>query len=804
MKTRLALGLLAAISIVAATLPLSAQNTQCSNRPAGDSTNACANTRFVTTAIAAIPGGVPGGANTQVQFNNAGAFGGSANLTWVSPALSVGAAGTTGQVKYVSTNGSAVTVQASATTAAWAFTWPTTAGISGQVLSTNGSGVTSWATSSSVNVFNPTDAAYGAKCDGVTDDTVAFQTMATAVRTAGAGTIEFPSNADCQVFPTPAVGTQTVLNLNATDGVTINFNNSRFRSAGTYTGGRIVRVIEVIGSRNITINGYNAIQTTTTAADVINGFAGIYMQDAVDTITINGAYQQYGRSLVECVEGSSGGKNLTIRGAIADNVFYGVAVTKNCEQSKIDIKGINTGRVLDIYNAKQVVANIISEIGTNCIGDVLLGVYTDNTKTAAQNTLSEVTLNYYSSAINATCPALVGMFIQQGTATTTPGFIRNVNVTIDALVGTAANTPVGFELYKQAFGAGADTTTRGHTLENFTLSGSFVGFANNVNVVNVGQFGTWGGETVRNINFKNLTSTGSGTGDFAFNATGFGYTRFSNVRFAHDLNLTNATTSLEFDWGVSFPNNASITQIQTANKYQRSQGAGLAPVWSSVVMTVVQQQFTASGTYTPTTGMVYVQLECVGGGGGGGGVDGAASMMFIGGGGGSGGYSRSTVAAATIGASKTVTIGAGGAGGAAGPNTGSVGTASCFTATSCVSGQIITANGGGGGSHGSSGSAPVGGPGATSGTGAIAAQGTTGMPGVFNTANITIYSPGGAGASSHFGGGASTNATVGGSTGTAAGPFGGGGSGGATQSASDFAGGNGSSGLCVATEFVAQ
>ena len=40
--------------------------------------------------------GSAGGSNTQVQFNNSTALGGSVNLTWVSPALTIGVAGTTG------------------------------------------------------------------------------------------------------------------------------------------------------------------------------------------------------------------------------------------------------------------------------------------------------------------------------------------------------------------------------------------------------------------------------------------------------------------------------------------------------------------------------------------------------------------------------------------------------------------------------------------------------------------------------------------------------------------------------------
>lgn len=55
----------------------------------------------------------PGGANTQVQFNNAGAFGASANLTWVSPALTIGVGGaTTGQLKMAGSTSGTTTVVA--------------------------------------------------------------------------------------------------------------------------------------------------------------------------------------------------------------------------------------------------------------------------------------------------------------------------------------------------------------------------------------------------------------------------------------------------------------------------------------------------------------------------------------------------------------------------------------------------------------------------------------------------------------------------------------------------------------------
>lgn len=87
--------------------------------------------------------GSAGGSNTQVQFNNATSLGGSANLTWVSPALTIGVAGTTtGQLQLAPAGNAAgtVTVQNLATTAAYNFNLPATSGTSGQPLLSGGGG----------------------------------------------------------------------------------------------------------------------------------------------------------------------------------------------------------------------------------------------------------------------------------------------------------------------------------------------------------------------------------------------------------------------------------------------------------------------------------------------------------------------------------------------------------------------------------------------------------------------------------------------------------------------------------------
>lgn len=215
---------------------------------------------------------------------------------------------------------------------------------------------------------------------------------------------------------------------------------------------------------------------------------------------------------------------------------------------------------------------------------------------------------------------------------------------------------------------------------------------------------------------------------------------------------------------------------------------------------VVTQVFTSNGTYTPTSGMVYVILECQGSGGGGGGVTGALGTMVSGGGGGSGAYGRSIQTAAQIGASQTVTIGAAGAGGTAGNNAGSNG------ATTSV-GTLCTAGGGSGGGWNSGLVFIVSqyGNGGTAGTGnVVAIAGRNGEIRVATTAAST-YDIGGSGGSSWFGaGGIGQLVASGANPGGAGTGYGSGGAGATEQNANGTtaAGGNGTAGIVVATEFV--
>lgn len=225
-------------------------------------------------------------------------------------------------------------------------------------------------------------------------------------------------------------------------------------------------------------------------------------------------------------------------------------------------------------------------------------------------------------------------------------------------------------------------------------------------------------------------------------------------------------------------------------------------VTNTGVVAVKKQVFTATGTYTPSTGMVYAIIECVGGGAGGGGAATATSGFNGGGGGGAGGYSRILVTAASIGASKAVTIGTGGAGGTPGFNNGTAG-GDTSVGVLCV-GKGATA---GTGANGTSGFGS-GGAGGVAGTGDLAIPGEPGGSSVFVSA-ITpqISASTNVGGNTVFGAGGKTGPVAAASavSGVAGTGFGSGGSGGLFHNiAGSIGGGAGQPGIVFITEYTNQ
>jgi hypothetical protein len=167
--------------------------------------------------------------------------------------------------------------------------------------------------------------------------------------------------------------------------------------------------------------------------------------------------------------------------------------------------------------------------------------------------------------------------------------------------------------------------------------------------------------------------------------------------------------------------------------------------------------FTSDGTWTKSAGMQRIIVDCIGGGGGGGGsATTSANQAGAGAGGGGGGYGYEVLRAQDVTDTVTVTVGTGGAGGAIG-TTGDTGTTTSF-------GAYVTA---------------------AAGTGGASLNAGTDLyhinPGTGGNFSLSYNSAGAQGSSGHVGLRVGSNVETanqrawGGTGGTAAGPFGGGG-----------------------------
>lgn len=268
-------------------------------------------------------------------------------------------------------------------------------------------------------------------------------------------------------------------------------------------------------------------------------------------------------------------------------------------------------------------------------------------------------------------------------------------------------------------------------------------------------------------------------------------------------NLASAITDETGTGALVFANSPTVVTptiasfVNANHNHTNAAGGGILNLFGTIAI----QKFTASGTYTPNPKMIYCVIECWGAGGGGGNVLAASNYNLYASGGGSGGYSKLTATAATIGASKAVTIGAGGAGNSAASTT----TANNVFGGDTSVGTICIAKGGSNGGYAQGGVqvSGVGIGGSTTGAvGDITAAGINGLAGFYSgVVGQDLQTVAGSGGSTMLGGAGAGAVDASGASAVA--NTGSGGAGGSQYHTTNAnrAGGTGGSGLVIITEY---
>ena len=190
-------------------------------------------------------------------------------------------------------------------------------------------------------------------------------------------------------------------------------------------------------------------------------------------------------------------------------------------------------------------------------------------------------------------------------------------------------------------------------------------------------------------NGSNVATAVALSGDCTIANTGaITCTKTNGTSFAASA-TTNTTNASNITSGTLSVNRFNSGTGASSSTYLRGDGTWATPSGGSGAAGDIQT-FTSNGTWTKPASGTLAFIECWGGGGGGGRRSGASCVC----GGGGGGYNSKTVPLSTLGATETVTIGAGGAGQSTNA-TGGTGGNSSF-------GSYLTAYAGAGGTGGTS------------------------------------------------------------------------------------------------------
>jgi hypothetical protein len=372
------------------------------------------------------------------------------------------------------------------------------------------------ATQSDVPIFDNPVSINEYKSSGDTDDTLSFQRAATALVAAGGGTLILEAGINYTVF-TGAVSQTFLMNLTGCTNVTILGNGATITSALVNTAQSIIcfygAPISGLRVQDLKFVGGNTTLASSTGESFVL-FGGGSKNIHVSNVDVRNC-----KLGVACQDQATTQTGVTLLNGYFDKCFYPLNLygthdvlargftTRNCGRSYFPVApGSNHDISLD------------SQSGYTS-SDCLLKVYADSAGSVAQNTLSDIKLNYRSAARTSgagnAADGMVQMDIEQLSGSTAAGHFRNIQINFDVDAGSGSDKPgnlFGMNKYFSG-GGGHDTTARGHTIRNVTFTGSAINCNNlggtGISICNTSGGDVWTGDTVSGFALRDLQLIGA-------------------------------------------------------------------------------------------------------------------------------------------------------------------------------------------------------------------------------------------------------------------------------------------------------
>lgn len=471
-------------------------------------------------------GGAAGGSTTQIQFNNAGVFGGSANLTWDGTNVQIGA---TGALRLADTDSSNYVAFKSPGTVASNVTWtlPSADGTNGQALTTNGSGTLAFSTISTAAATPTTlGTVYGKTDSGSPYSSFLGYQAGNSTTASGNTAVGYQAG----YSNTSGVGHTYMGYLAGYSGTIANLPNVAIGYAAMYT--------NTTGAANVAV-GRDALYTTTGSYNTAVGYQAAYTQ-TTGTYSVALGYQAL-------YSNNTGGYNVAVgRGAL-----YTTTGSENTAVGQFALNMLTTG-----INNTAIGTGAGSSINTGS-KNTILGAYSGNQdgldirSSSNYVVLSDGDGNRQASMAEGKSLALDSAVPQSGTGITFPATqsaSSDANTLDDYEEGTFNFTMTG---------SGGVTGTQTYT----SRLGYYTKIGNQVTITGYVEFATGGSGTISgNAQLTGLPFVPAQmvTAQIMWNRT--------NINFVEVFLFTNNSTTLSF-YGNTAANSGNYNNITAANLY---------------------------------------------------------------------------------------------------------------------------------------------------------------------------------------------------------------------------------------------